>query len=521
MPKDSLLICRQFDKKYDDTYRTIDLALQVDVWECVAYRPAQRKLDPLAEAVLSLMQIGIVNDGNISKTLDITSDLVKLIKYTVLGAHSYIDNDYKTLTTQGTKYLRDGESADFQSEKVFGNMFVNVIDQEVLPYFLEGKLPEVASFYNGINEILNDTPQEHNPTESRYWIPKFSKAFKLFGKIYKYSTSGKDNVMEYAEDELVEMMWDDVADSTQIKEEIDEKTLEEILASSQQIKLLDTTKKRVFLKTKMIISKESPKTFIVLSPFENNTTSWYNNRLEWVRENKLKLSDQGTTIDGLLDNIRDQFIIQFPELQEDKFEYQLGKEYSSMRRAENRKLFETDFKKLFVLTDLYEKDQTYATNIITQSHKLLERVLTNYVAKIPNKRNILERLQINNGMDLLTIKEIFGNFGISDCAVLRNNNWMNSIRNFKFSQYGSSVMDRYFLLTIDAYFSKNSLFRSVLESNGELIGNLDYLNRTRNKYGPHSDNIEEAIIPKVDFDNFRHIFSKVLDVLLNNLFKVE
>ena len=27
MPKDSLLICRQFDKKYDDTYRTIEEGL--------------------------------------------------------------------------------------------------------------------------------------------------------------------------------------------------------------------------------------------------------------------------------------------------------------------------------------------------------------------------------------------------------------------------------------------------------------------------------------------------------------
>jgi hypothetical protein len=518
-----LLVCRSFDKYDDVMYRVIDLALPVEICECSAYRIAERNLDALAEAILELMNIDITGDNEISKTMDISTDLVRSIKKSVLYAHSYISDDYKTITDEGKKYLLDGESSEYQNEKVFGNMFVSIPDREVMPYFLEGKLPfsnprlprEICKLLTNENgEIVQDHAK---------WTPKFARAYKLFAKISRNSDDESIDEIEFASEEFSDVSYDEVNDAEdEIAIPTNAEPETELLNTYQLIKLLNTENKQTSLKTKIIVNKENPESFILLSPFGKNETNWFTKRLAWLRENNIKISDENgkeRTLNEMLQDITDEFYIQFPNLQECDFDYWLSIEYPNLKRIKCQQYLIDSFKGLYNLKKSYDNNQVEATEVIIRSHKLLETILNNYIEKNHNKKVILDKCDAFVAHDSTKVKDIFGSYGISDCVALRYGKWKESLQNFKrsVSKYGSSVADKYFYLTIGAYFSNKTPFKRILEKDGAgFIKDLDYLNRTRNKYGAHSDDVIEKSISKEEFENFNSIATEVMKMLINN-----
>jgi hypothetical protein len=527
MLDNKLLVCRTFDK-YDDTHRVIELALPVEVCECSAYRVAERELDPLAYAVLELMNIDIVSDNEISKTLDISTDLVKLIKQSILFTHSYISNDYKTLSNEGKKYLLDGQSSEYQTEKVFGNMFVSIPDGEVMPYFLEGTTSN-RYFPREICKLITVNDDRDIVKDHVKWLPKFAKAYKLFAKIYKHSDTEGTNELEFANVDFDDVPFEEVNETEdQIITLADAEAKNESLPSSfQLVKLLHTEKRQTYIKTKIVISRENPESFAVISPFEKNITNWYTKRLAWLRENNVKIIDEigkEKTVKEFLEEITMEFYIQFPELQAENFDYWLSITYPNLKTLKCQKYLMDSFKSLHNINTLYNNSQVEATAVVIKTQRLIETILNNFIERIPYKSAILTKCKLFATKNSNKVKEIFSYFGIIDCVVLRYEKWRESLRNLSRlnSKYGSSVADKYFYLTIDAYFSEYSPFKTILEKNAvSFIEKIDYLNRIRNKYGAHSDKKIKKDVSKEEIEHFNKIATEVINELINTLFEEE
>jgi hypothetical protein len=526
MLDNKLLICRKFDR-YDDTHRVIELAIPVEIYECSAYRVAEKKLDALSEAVLGLMNIDIISDSEIAKIMDISIDLVRLIKKSVLRTNSYISENYKMVTDLGKKYLLDGEGSEYQNEKVFGNMFVSILDCEIMPYFLEGKLPSNRFLPKEMCKLITANVDKEIVQDYEKWTPKFAKAYQLFAKISRYSDDETIDEIEFASEEFNDVLYEDVSDSEEEIVTLDKvKAGAEAVNSYQRLKLLKTTKKQAYLKTKIIFDMENPESFTVLSPFEKNITNWFTKRLAWLRENDIKISDESgkvTTLKEMLEDVTEEFYIQFPELQADNFDCWVSIEYPNLKRIQCQQYLIGSFKGLYNLINLYNTNQVEATVVIIKFQKLLETVLNNYIEISCNKKSVIDKCNVFASSNSTKIKDIFKSYGITDCVALRHEKWKESLRNFSRSnvKYGSSVVDRYFYLTVDAYLSDKSLFRRILERDGAgFITKIDFLNRTRNKE-VHSDDVTEDEVLKEDFDKYRDIAFDVLKELINTLYEEE
>jgi len=525
MPDNKFLVCRKFDT-LDDTYKVFELALPVEICECSAYRVTDRELDTLAEAVLELMNIEIIDGDEISRTLDISTDLVSFIKRSVLHNHSYISNDFKMVTKQGKEYLVNGESTEFQRVKVFGNMFVSILDGEVMPYFLEGNLPTSRFLPREMFKMLSPHEDKKIVQDNAKWTPKFAKAYKLYAKISRYSDEDI-NEIEFAAEEFTDVSYEEVNDlENEIITLADVDVFERKSASEfHVIKLLNTVKRQTYIKTKIVINRENPEIFTVLSPFDKNVTNWYTKRLTWLRENNAIISDESgkvRTLNQMLEDITEEFYIEFPDLQTGNFDYWLSIKYPNLKRIKRQQYLMDSFKSLYNLKNFYENSSIEATQVIIKYQKLLETVFNNYIEISTNISAILRRFSSFAKEDNMKVIEIFNYYGIKDCGALRRDKWKESLRNLRRSKYGSSVTDRYFYLIIDAYFSDKTPFKLILEKDAPgFINKLDYLNRTRNRYGAHSDDVVETSMSKEDFEKYDSIMNDVIKVLINALFEEE
>lgn len=528
MLENRLIICRKFDN-YDDGQRVIELAIPVEICECSAHKISEKSLDPLAEAILGLISIGISSDAEIAKVLNIGIDLIKLIKKSILLNHLYLENDCKRITEAGKQYLHKGEGSEYQTEKVFGNMFVSLADREVMPYFLEGKIPSNRFLPNDICKIMSNDEDKLVIQDLTKWSPKFIKAYKLYAKINRYSDDDSKNEIEFAEDEFHDVLYHDVKEKDESIVTFAESESEKNSASEDNlIKLLNTTHKQIYLKTKLIFKRENPETFVVVSPFEKNTTSWFTKRIMWLKENNVKViceNNKEILLKDLLDDITQEFFIEFPELQEGNFDYWLSMEHPNLKRIKCRDNLINSFKELFNLNNLYDNGkQVGESMVIMRAYVLLETIFNNYIYLIPNRRLMLDKCSIiYSGAN--RAKEIFNKFGIENCAAARGkklDNLLMNLLNFSDRRVGDSIIDRYFFLTLEAYFIGLNPFKNILDMYGSsLTDKLDYIFIIRSKYGAHNDEIIEKNVPIEEFTKFRKEVKEVLRILIDGLLEEE
>ena len=529
MLEDRVLVLRQFDKYDENSHIVIEIGWPVEIYECSANKVAERELDALAEAILKLVEIGYDSDKEIADVLHIDPDLVKNIKTHILQPHDYISKDFKEITPSGKEYLQKGISHDSQSEKVFGQMFVSIPDQEIMPYFFEEKLPASRSAKDIVKIIsLKDGHpiKDGAPIYSLgNYADKFMRSYIKYCRISKHSEDEEVNEIEFIQDEFNEVSYEDVGDENEACT-----TLADIEKEKQRhcnfIKILETARRKIFLKTKIVVNRESPEIFTVLSPFEKNRTNWFTKRLPWMRENNIKvLTENGTqkSLDALLNDVTQEFYIEFPELQSANFDYYININYPNFKKIKCQHYLMESFRGLYNLTNLYNNGkQVEATAVIMKSQKLLETILNNYISLIDDTGRIGNSFRNLVGNDSLRVKGIFSKYGISDCAVIRNDKWRESIKNLSYRKFGSSILDRYFLLTLEAYFYGLNPFKKILLADGaEFICKLDELNRSRNKYGAHSDDVKEKEVSDTDFKKFESLFHEVVQALIANLYEEE
>lgn len=523
-----LLVCRNFDKYDDDSYKVIEVAFPVEVCECGAYKIADKNIDSLAEAILDLINIEIVSDIEIAKTMDISVELVKRIKRFILLPNMYISNDLKTITDAGKKYLQEGESTEYQSEYVFGNMFISIPDGEVMPYFLEGRLPGNQYLPKEIYKIQPKNDNERLIEDPLSWSPKFTKAYKLFQKISRYSEDEGNNEFEFAGDELNEVSYLDVNDEDDEETFADVEAEREAIKSYKLVRILNTGRRQTYIKMEIIVNRENPEKFTMVSPFGKNITNWFTKRLGWLSENDIKVEDQNGKVLPLaekLHDLTDEFYIQFPELQAGNFDYWVKINYTNLKKIKCGDNLLNSFRDLFNLTNLYDNGRQISEDaIINKTSTLIETIFNNYIAIIDDRRPIIDKFYLLNN-DFTKIKGIFKNYGIESCVALKDkklNQLIGRLRSFRYYRVGDSIVDRYFFLTLEAYFCGNNPFKMILQRNGkEFIEKIDSLFIVRSEYGAHSDEIKEKMITKIEFEKFKSAATEIIKLLINTLYERE
>ena len=133
-----VLSFRRFERADAETEVTYDIAWPVEVIECYANKVTDGELDALAETVLELLTVPEMSYRKIASLLMVSEEVVKRILASLEGKGYY---EEKKVTEKGKEYLKNKEVGEFTIEKVFGNMFISMMDGEVLPYFYPGKLP--------------------------------------------------------------------------------------------------------------------------------------------------------------------------------------------------------------------------------------------------------------------------------------------------------------------------------------------------------------------------------------------
>ena len=93
------------------------------------------------------------------------------------------------------------------------------------------------------------------------------------------------------------------------------------------MKIFKSTQKLLYIYTQLVVNRNRPEDFIILSPFDNNVTTWYAKRIPFM-----KLSANNVTIGRFGDNdgklfgdfmseITQEFLIEFPELADSSFSF--------------------------------------------------------------------------------------------------------------------------------------------------------------------------------------------------------
>lgn len=525
-----VLSFRRFERSNSETEVVYDIAWPVRVVECYANKVNDLGLDALADTVLELLTVPEVSQKKIASLLLISEEVVKKIVAELTSRGYYAD---KNVTKEGRDYLNGKEESEFSSEKVFGNMFVSMIDGEVFPYFYEGKLPWAVwdeSAYVLSYDIENDKMIGHQSDLDL--IDKINRAYHKYGRISRASqdrrkeSSGRE--IEFYEEELVEQDFSEpetLADVELVKS-----------FGKARIKVLSTERREIYIKTRFVVKKADPEKFIVESPFPINFTPWYSESFRRMRENNeliYDLEEEEQGLDYFCQDITTQFYVDYPEMQSNNFDQYIKVNFPNMRDASVATALLEKYKEIFNLNILCEeKHQVKRHTVITESTKAIELILNVYISKI-NKGDIVRKYEsvIRQKGDIVSMLNHYGDNGnftitkctafMKECGAISNGGHGTIIPKYSmfssFRKYsGKTVIEKYYFLMAEAYFDDKSMFKKLLLKEGiGIIEDLDFINQIRNKYGAHNDGTKPIEISETLFYEFQEKFKKCTVLLIN------
>lgn len=518
-----ILSFRKFERADAETEVTYDIAWPVCVIECYANKATDGELDALAETVLELFTIPEMSCRKIADLLMVSEEVIKSITEKFRQQGYYAD---KKVTDSGKKYLHNKEVEEFTSEKVFGNMFISLMDGEVFPYFHAGRLPW-ASRKKDICILSYDDKARHiNPVNQKDLdlIDKVNRAYYKFGKINKMSQDRKRNLpkreIEFYEESLVDRDFSE-------PDTLDEKEKQKLMEQAR-IKILGTERKKIYIQTRFTVKKAAPDKFIVESPFLNNFTPWYSESFKRMRENNELIYDpekKELELDCFCEMITAQFYAAYPEMQNDSFEQYIKVNFPHMRDASAAGILLEKYREIYNLNMLcMDKHQVKRHTVITESAKAIELILNHYIAHT-DKDDIVNKYE----MTIRTPEDIDSmlvHFGIEDCAAKRKETYLVSSKSdalvqnlsifHSFRKYtGKTILEKYYYLIAEAYFSGRSGFRKLLLTEGcHIIEKLDYINEKRNRYGAHHDGTKPREISLDEYQIYQEYFKKVTILLV-------
>ena len=519
-----VLSFRRFERADAETEVTYDIAWPVEVVECYANKATDGELDALAETVLELLTIPEMSFRKIASLLMVSEEVVKKILSGLEGKEYYQD---KKVTDKGNEYLQNKEVGEFTTEKVFGNMFISLMDGEVLPYFYPGKMPW-ASRKDDIYYLSYDGEAggfERSNKKNLDLIDKVNRAYHRYGKINKMSQDQRRNSskreIEFYEESLVER---DFSEPKTLAEAEEMQSM-----GNARVKILDTERRKAYIKTRFTVKKGDPEKFIVESPFPVNFTPWYSETFRRMRENNELIYNpemEELGLDYFCEGITTQFYVDYPEMQSTNFEQYIKVNFPNMRSSSAATALLEKYREVFNLNILCEdKHQVKRHTVITESAKAIELILNNYVANT-DKANIVKRYEttVRKQED---IDSMLDNFEIDECsakrkemyaignktgAIVQNLSIFNSFRKYA----GKTVLEKYYYLVAEAYFNDKSKFRKLLLTEGiDIIQMFDFINDKRNKYGAHNDGTKPLEIPLEDYRTYQDYFKKITVLLIN------
>ena len=549
---DSILELRNDFGGYEDdeNFRVFEIALPVAIFECSANQKVDSAIDSLAKATLKFLKLGVENNDELAKLLNVTPDMIKRVKTQKLAPLGFIDENSR-VTENGVKCLEDKLEDAFQEDTVYGNMFVNLIDGEIMPYFWEGKLPfakELSDFeYPAIHRISTTNLADiNNP-----YLPHFTEAYKKFHKIKDYCKPQMSDVLESeleepSEFDMLTGSFDDVIftefndDAERTDIDFDEpKTLadvyEEEKSEKTYVKIFKSTQKLLYIYTQLIVSRNRPEDFIILSPFDNNVTTWYAKRIPFMKlaANNVtigRIGDKdGELFGDFMSEITQEFLIEFPELADSSYSFFAKSHFPNLANlnATDRKILNEVLKDYYNSYVLNCNDKNSPNAVIGQMGLALETILGIFRGKIKDIRRVCEN-SLLTPYDDLTYQEIFQRYNIVGCKghlVAENcsaklKGWARNNTLFR-----GSPTEKYCFLVLEGYIhsAKPTAFIKVLKTHGrDFTDRLDNVISVRNKYTSHNDRIGAIeIISNTDFEKAKDDFVFVINALINGLYETE
>lgn len=521
-----LLSFRKFDKIDGNTHVVYEFAWPVEVVECYANKVSNGVLNALAEATLELLTVPETSKKKIASLLLISEEVVNAI-INELSTQGYYSSEDKQVTENGRNYIEKKEIGEFQEEKVFGNVFVSMIDREVFPYFYEGKLPWPQRRDN-ISYLSYDEENRDVIKSGTMLADKINRAYHNYGKISRSSkereTGYDKKIIEFIEEELHDRSYSEEMTLADVEEQRNLK--------NARIKILNTERRKIYIKTRFCVSKAAPEKFIVDSPFEGHITSWYSECFNRMREANELIYDieksEETGLDFLCDGITTQFYVDYPEMQGSNFDQYVKIHFPNMKSVKNASVFLDKYKEVFNLNLLCDEKGTIKRHtVLTESAKALETILNTYIHS--TKKNVTVAKYEGGVATSQDIDDMLMNFDIKECAaqrkekycldrngrIIRRQSIMNSFRGDK---DGKTIIEKYYFLVADANYEAESNFRRLLLKEGtDIISKLDYINEKRNKFGAHSDGIIPKQISHDEYSVFQQYFVQASKLLIDNL----
>lgn len=522
---------RNFEEINENTSKVFELAWPVEVVECYANKVSD-KLDALAEAVLELLHVPEMTKNKVAEYLMVGIEVIHRIVGD-LSIKGYYNNKEDCLTEKGLKYLKDYETSIFSQEKVFGNMFISLIDGEILPYFHEGPL-SVAIWDKNVNVLSFEEKSEtfRNKNEDLHLIDKINRAYHLYGRIARMSKDKEQNSVnsqiDFCEEELHDRSFREAeTKEPQTLADVEEK--KEI--QDARIKILKTERKRIYIKTRVIVEKANPERFIVEPPFLLNYTPWYSYCFQRMRNEDVLIYDEESQEVGLeffCDKITKEFYADYPEMKARDFEQYLRMHFPTMRNKKNATILMEKYREIFNLNILCEENKGIKRHmVITECAKAIEVLLNCYIASL-DKNTVIQRYQalIRREDDIEVFFDNIIEIPVSKAkekelhafeGINKTYSFHASIMHSFSSKHwiGKTILEKYYFLLVDAYFHETSNFRKLLIKEGNsIIEKLDYINEKRNKYGAHMDGVEPMEISKNSYQLYQAYFNEVTKVLI-------
>lgn len=511
-------------EKIDNDSKCYDLAWPVEVIECYANKVSDEELNSLALTVLRLL------NENPSFTASKISNFVHVGEIIIndiireLESKGFYNRTEKKLTEIGSNYLLGIKKIDFSDEEIFGNVFMSKIDGEIIPFFYEGKLPESLSYKDDNLVSLKYETNIHSK-DIEDLKDRINHAYHEYKLIYKNSIHDEDEV--------------DFRDPSEreIKSDMELK--------KARIELLNTERREILLKTRIIVKKYAPEVFIVESPFMNNETTWFNQSFNRYIEENILLDFQGkdVRISDWTKNVSSLFYVEFPELQSANFEQWATIHFPYLQLKTKDKMLEVLGKKLkevFRLNNLYASGDINKRSVINEYATTIEQILNCYIMKT-DRETVVKKFQNNINCEPKA-KMLLSTYGIIEKPNYRPKVY-GKIRGFYVdkdtkekkekiissfkddNECGRSITDKYYYLVVNEYFQKNSSFGKLLIERNKsvyiiendrytLIEALDCIQDFRNEYGSHSHGPNPHDMSESEFNKFKGLFEIVSNDLL-------
>lgn len=511
MPYGKILQMRNMDEYIPKQYKAISIAWPAEAIECAVYERADKVIDCLAEAVLRFIALGIAYDDDIARELNVHADLIKCVKNGLTQA-KFIENG--ELTEPGEEFIKnDGSKQLFIENECFGYMFICMFNGEIMPYFAKGNLPELRDFHEGIAALnVSGSDKEESSRPSQIINKKemlFSDAYKRYCKISSLSENDgiEDEIMYGREDFLFDMVEEESLENGETETTLHDAERMKVINKSA-VSLLQNKGHRLYLETTLLINRRNPSDICLLSPFPENTTNWYNKKLDFFSEtqNGIRITENNREI-SFSDFIRElrqttAAEIPFELLVAETPCKSITEYYPALETAEqlNGKI-KGALEEYHACAAAFRDKTLSGIPAVNTGAVLIETLLNSFIGKIENRSIIINSIQTPEHAT-----EAFTKYGIADCWAERiakdlllkmtdkRKGWHVSRR------VGNSITDRYFFLTLESLVTgKNPFGKILMHDGGKFINALDFIAASRNKYGSHNDedyyrDIDESII---------------------------